>query len=269
MYLGKGIKNLIFSGYIEQIKGKPMGKGYKVWNAIIHSKANKLNFVFLDTDWNTGIRSLKSIITEALAKCSLSITNNVQNELEIGPLSFSKWKTSRLDMIQLICSDVLDFYCIGDLIQICDKNEDIVLEINKNTNILNIDIETSQLDTYDSIVIIGKDDDTFSSPYYYIGGTGYKQMIVENELIDTEYEAKKTAEVLLNKMNKAINAVNISISDFVFPKFGFCRVNIDDLNIVEKIYSYSYSFSKRGLITNIKVGRKIDNLENIIRRIIN
>jgi len=275
IHLGKGLKKVVFMGKVKSETQKAIiGKGNIISELECVSRFDELAHRYLkEGDQQTYYGTLSEVIQQFLSVTSMDIVNKSSNDVDIVDLSFKYWELSLLDCLYRILGDKCMLYLNGNTLVIEDKSNEIKYVIDKNSKITNINVETSQEDTYKRCHVRGAKigEDGAGNPIYITGEavdemvTSNKEIYIEDDTVLTEWDAKQRAEQELKTRNELTDAIEITLADLIYPIFGKVRVNLPGINKILELKSLRYTLDENGLFTTLYLGRSYKSLSTIFR----
>ena len=275
IHLGKGLKKVVFMGKVKSETQKAIiGKGNIISELECVSRFDELAHRYLrEGDQQTYYGTLSEVIQQFLSLTGMDILNKSSNDVDIVDVSFKYWELSLLDCLYRIIGDKCMLYLNGNTLVIEDKSDEIKYVIDKNSKITNINVETSQEDSYKRCHVRGAKigEDSAGNPIYITGEavdemvTSNKEIYIEDDTVLTEWDAKQRAEQELKTRNELTDAIEITLADLIYPTFGRVRVNLPGINKTLELKSLRYSLDENGLFTTLYLGRSYKSLSTIFR----
>ena len=275
IHLGKGLKKVIFMGKVKSATQKAIiGKGNIISELECISRFDELAHRYLkEGDQQKYHGTLSEVIQQFISLTGMDISNKSSNDVDIVDLSFKYWELSLLDCLYRILGDKCMLYLNGNTLVIEDKSDEIKYTIDKNSKITNINVETSQEDSYRRCHVRGAKigEDSAGNDIYITGEavdemvTSNKEIFIEDDTVLTEWDARQRAEQELKTRNELTDAIEITLADLVYPVFGKVRVNLPGINKILELKSLRYTLDENGLYTTLYLGRSYKSLSTIFR----
>jgi len=275
IHLGKGLKKVVFMGKIKsETQRTVMGKGNIMSELNCVSRFDELAHRYLKEGDQKDFRgTLSEVIQQFVSVAGMDIENKSANSADMVDLSFKYWELSLLDCLYRILGDKCMLYLNGSTLVIEDKTDEIKYTIDKNSKITDINVETSQEDSYRRCHVRGTKigEDSAGNPIYVTGdavdemATSNKEIYIEDDTILTEWDARQRAERELKIRNELTDAIEVTLADLVYPVFGKVRVNLPGIAKILELKSLRYTLDENGLFTTLYLGRSYKSLSTIFR----
>ena len=259
IYLGQGMKHEVYRGLVRNMQYRTLRRGMRMVELNCAHVLEAMRHYYLKEDISLGAMSQYDAIEAIKQHLPFEIVNEASKKEQIGGAEFHAWKESALDCIKQIATHCL-IYADGTRLVVKEDTHDVVLHITPRSNIVEINYEQNREHMYHACHVIG---DGVEYTAYDERAQGIKELVIKDDKIHTEWEAKMRAEQELYLANQATLHLTITLAGFVPPVWGDCRIALPGVHEVLPIASYTYRISDTGLLTTISFGKPETTLKSL------